>query len=171
MNKQNESICRNCFHSYVCEQFNENKDDNNEKCHFFNDHYVPTADVVPKSEYDAVVSAVDNSTKEFLKLHDDYQEAICEVEKLREINSLLTEAGQEWQKRYNDAKAEVVREIFAEIDEIRLGQIHRCKFARSKETEHAQRNYWEGAYNSLHQLSYLFAELKKKYTEEKHEKV
>lgn len=45
-----ESICRNCFHSYVCEQFNRNKDDNNEKCHFFNDHYVPTADVVPKSE-------------------------------------------------------------------------------------------------------------------------
>lgn len=32
------------------------------------------ADVVPKREYDAVVSAVDNSTKEFLKLHDAYQE-------------------------------------------------------------------------------------------------
>ena len=42
-----ESICRNCFHSYVCEQFNENKDENNEKCHFFNDHYTPTADVAP----------------------------------------------------------------------------------------------------------------------------
>lgn len=44
-----ESICRKCFHSYVCEKFNENKDDNNEKCHFFNDHYVPTADVVPRA--------------------------------------------------------------------------------------------------------------------------
>lgn len=42
----NESICRNCFHSYVCEQFNENKDIKNNKCHFFNDHFVPTADVV-----------------------------------------------------------------------------------------------------------------------------
>lgn len=41
-----ESICRKCFHSYVCEKFNENKYDNNEKCHFFNNHYVPTADVV-----------------------------------------------------------------------------------------------------------------------------
>lgn len=44
-----ESVCRKCFHSYVCEKFNENKDDNNEKCHFFNDHYVPTADVVPRA--------------------------------------------------------------------------------------------------------------------------
>lgn len=42
----NESICRNCFHSYVCEQFNENKDIKNNKCHFFNEHFVPTADVV-----------------------------------------------------------------------------------------------------------------------------
>lgn len=49
-----ESICRNCFHSYVCEQFNENKDDNNEKCHFFNDHYVPAADVVLKNEWISV---------------------------------------------------------------------------------------------------------------------
>jgi len=43
----------------------------------------PTADVVPKSEYDAVVSAVDNSTKLFLKLHDDYQEAKRELEELK----------------------------------------------------------------------------------------
>ena len=42
-----ESICRRCFHSYVCEQFNEHRDSNNEKCHFFNDHFVPAADVVP----------------------------------------------------------------------------------------------------------------------------
>lgn len=40
------SICRKCFHSYVCEQFNEHKDSDNKKCHFFNDHFVPTADVV-----------------------------------------------------------------------------------------------------------------------------
>lgn len=46
MDNCNESICRKCFHSYVCEQFNENKDIKNNKCHFFNDHFVPTADVV-----------------------------------------------------------------------------------------------------------------------------
>jgi hypothetical protein len=78
-----ESICRNCFHSYVCEQFNENRDDNNEKCHFFNDHYVPTADVVPKSE----------------------------VEELREINSLLAAAGQAWQKHYENLAREIFEEI------------------------------------------------------------
>jgi hypothetical protein len=42
---QNESICRSCFHSYVCEQFNEHRDSDNKKCHFFNDHFVHAADV------------------------------------------------------------------------------------------------------------------------------
>lgn len=36
-------------------------------------------------------------------------DAEYEVARLREINSLLTEAGQEWQQRYNDAQAEVER--------------------------------------------------------------
>ena len=37
----------------------------------------------------------------------------AEIEMLREINSLLTEAGQSWQKRYEAAKAEAIKE-FAE---------------------------------------------------------
>ena len=41
-----ESVCRSCFHSYVCEQFNENRESDNKKCHFANDHFVSTADVV-----------------------------------------------------------------------------------------------------------------------------
>ena len=40
------SICKNCFHSYVCEQFNEHRECDNEKCHFFNDHFVPAKDVI-----------------------------------------------------------------------------------------------------------------------------
>ena len=40
------SICKDCFHSYVCEQFNEHRESNNTKCHFFNDHFISTADVV-----------------------------------------------------------------------------------------------------------------------------
>lgn len=36
-------------------------------------------------------------------------DAECEVDRLREINGLLTKAGQEWQQRYNDAQAEVER--------------------------------------------------------------
>jgi hypothetical protein len=30
----------------VCDQFNEHRNSYNEKCHFFNDHFVPAADVV-----------------------------------------------------------------------------------------------------------------------------
>ena len=40
------SICKDCFHSYVCEQFNEHRECDNTKCHFFNDHFISTADVV-----------------------------------------------------------------------------------------------------------------------------
>ena len=43
-----------------------------------------------------------------------------EAAKLSEINSLLTEAGQEWQRRYNDAKAEAVKEVFEEIEKYLL---------------------------------------------------
>ena len=47
MDEYNESICRSCLHSYVCEQFNEHRDSYNQKCHFYNDHFVPAADVAP----------------------------------------------------------------------------------------------------------------------------
>ena len=42
---ERESICLRCFHSYVCEQFNEHRDVKNDKCHFYNDHFIPYADV------------------------------------------------------------------------------------------------------------------------------
>ena len=70
---------------------------------------LPTANVVPKSEYDAIVSAVDNSTQEFLKLHDDYQEAKREVERWRRnLEAVLEEIP--------ETKREVAREIFEEIE-------------------------------------------------------
>ena len=43
---QSKSICIDCFHSYVCEQFNEHRECDNKKCHFANDHFVSAADVV-----------------------------------------------------------------------------------------------------------------------------
>ena len=43
---KSESICRKCFHSYVCEQFNKHRDDDNQKCRFNNDHFVSSEDVV-----------------------------------------------------------------------------------------------------------------------------
>ena len=93
---------------------------------------MPTADVVPKSEYDAVVSAVDNSTNEFLRLHDAYQNAKTEVETLKDTNEHLA-------VMLMEAKQEVAREIFEEIDKL-------------------YEQY--GFFNT-----YRYAELKKKYTE------
>lgn len=48
---ERESICLRCFHSYVCEQFNEHRDVKNDKCHFYNDHFVPYADVAPAQKW------------------------------------------------------------------------------------------------------------------------
>ena len=81
----------------------------------------PEADVVPRSEYDAVVSAVDNSTKEFLKLHDEYQGANAEIERLKHIlNCYALQYGTvtEQQRVIDKAKSEVAREIFEEIEKI-----------------------------------------------------
>lgn len=80
----------------------------------------PTADVVPKSEYDAVVSAVDNSTKEFLKLHDDYQKQKVEIEALKDEVKRYKRYyfHHDYDKMIAEAKAEVAREIFDEIERI-----------------------------------------------------
>ena len=62
--------------------------------------------------------------------------------------------------------SDVAREIFEEIEKIRLREIKRCETMREKEYTNCQRNYWEGGEHSLRQLTYWFAELKKKYTED-----
>lgn len=81
----------------------------------------PTADVVPKSEYDAVVSAVDNSTKEFLKLHDKYQEQKSVVERLQGQVNRLKKYDEERDialhaRLIAETREKVVREIFEEIE-------------------------------------------------------
>lgn len=119
----------------------------------------PTADVVPKSEYDAVVSAVDNSTREFLKLHDTYQEQNAEIERLNQIlDSYALQYGTVTVKQavMDKAKAEVAREIFAEIEE-RLLPSNTSGEYRGDSIE------WFDYYD-LH-LAEDIAELKKKYTE------
>ncbi len=83
-------------------------------------------DVVPRSEYEAVVSAVDNSTKEFLKLHDAYQNQKREYE--AELNKAKQESTDFYcsftqskiqncpiQDEIAKAKQEVARELLNEI--------------------------------------------------------
>lgn len=73
-----------------------------------------------------------------------------EAEKLCEINSLLTEAGQEWQKRYEN----LAREIFEEIEEA-LFNNHDLDLHSDYPTPH----YYE-------ELKDDIAELRKKYVVE-----
>lgn len=87
----------------------------------------PTADVVPRSE----------------------------VDKSREINNSLLEAGQEWQKRYEN----LAREIFAEIEKIINKHHNECY-------EYEDGDECDTAITYLSYLSIDIDELKKKYTEE-----
>lgn len=102
------SICQSCFHSYVCEQFNDNKDYNNEKCHFFNDHYVPTADVAPKSEVDAMNKEL-RVTRQYI--HDNGLEfdLLSKYDNISAKIDSFADIG----KMYSEIKAEAIKE-FAE---------------------------------------------------------
>ena len=132
----------------------------------------PTADVVPKSEYDAVVSAVDNSTKEFLKLHDDYQEQKVEIAALRG-------AANSYKMHYENAKAEkdaliknytgcmkdYVGKIFDEIEqEIKLALESNYKVKRDAQDDNDGLGiYVEGKIHCLRGIDDFISELKKKY--------
>lgn len=101
----------------------------------------PTADVVPRSEYDAVVSAVDNSTKEFLKLHDAYQKQKIELEAMRG-------AANSYKLHYEQAKQEVVREYKELVKQYLLDRFILPVFVKNA-------------------LNYAETELEKKYIGEK----
>lgn len=92
--------------------------------------------------------------------------------KIAEANSYrMAVVDSEFLDLINDAETEdvvpksEVEKIFEEIEKIRLKEIHKCETLREQENEVSQRKYWEGGYNSLRQLSYWLAELKKKYTD------
>lgn len=74
-----ESICRSCFHSYVCQQFNEHRDDYNEKCHYFNNHFVPAADVRPvvRGEWRPITQKMAARGREPEDIITEYQCSIC----------------------------------------------------------------------------------------------
>ncbi len=60
-----------------------------------------------KAEIAVLTTAVDNSTKEFLKLHDEYQDQKAEIEKLQEVNADLNESLRLAAEANKDLKAEV----------------------------------------------------------------
>ncbi len=91
------SICKDCFHSYVCEQFNEHRECDNKKCHFAYDHFVPTADVVKvvrckDCKYCEVFYPIKEIGEEAIKghccrLHNSYrkQTDFCSYGELKEL--------------------------------------------------------------------------------------
>ena len=72
------SICKDCFHSYVCEQFNEHRNSDNKSCHWFHDHFVSNADVAE------VTRCKDCKLRDtegcFGAFYDEGQGLVCDVE-------------------------------------------------------------------------------------------
>ena len=60
-----------------------------------------------KVEIAVLTTAVDNSTKEFLKLHDEYQDQKADIEKLQEVNADLNESLRLAAEANKDLKAEI----------------------------------------------------------------
>ena len=142
----------------------------------------PTADVVPKSEYEAVVSAVDNSTQEFLKLHDVYQEQKAEIERLEEelskanadVKNYMKVA--EYQqslsvKRYHEIKR--LKEDIERLEEINERDVENIQLAKAEvareifeEIEKLIGRYWNENYYGMAGLEADLYEFKQKYTED-----
>lgn len=60
-------------------------------------------------------------------------------------------------------QSEVVKRIFEEIDKIISKEMHRCKTMRAKSEDFKELKFWEGGKYSLQQISYWYAELRKKH--------
>lgn len=65
-------------------------------------------------------------------------------------------------------RAEVAT-IFEEIEKIMSKEKHKNETVRQSMTEPNDRSYFEGGANAIRQASYWIAELKKKYTEGRHD--
>ena len=83
MDEYNESICRSCLHSYVCEQFNEHRDSYNQTCHFYNNHFVPAADVAPVRHG---------------RWDDDHKCTVCHNEAFCKISNIRPDYDYDWEE-------------------------------------------------------------------------
>jgi hypothetical protein len=103
------SICKDCFHSYVCEQFNEHRECDNKRCHFANDHFVP-ADLINRLEARIGIYETCNARKDEAIKH-------LEAENERLMGSVMTYKVR-WAKatsRLDKAKAEAYKECIEKV--------------------------------------------------------
>jgi hypothetical protein len=97
-----ESICHSCFHSYVCERFNEHRDSHNEKCHFYSDHFAPAADVV------AVVRCRDCRNSMLWRKPTDTVIGECLIRKMHSEDEVFCQVGADDFCSYGERRGEDV---------------------------------------------------------------
>ena len=115
-----------------------------------------------KSEVDALINAVDNSTKEFLKLHDAYQEQKREVEMWKaEAEQCYSDTAIMREYTINQIFDDIEKEIF----EKRISFYEDFKLTASLAYDKTKYAYADTMITNLKILKEDFAELKKKYTE------
>ena len=158
--------CEDCIHYGIC-TFHITGNEN-EKC----PHYTPTADVVPKSEVESIITL--NS-----QLEEKVFEERGKVERLHGILLQFTDIVHKWGTKNNidtseislvpimneeadsiiqKANQDVAREIFEEIED----RIATHAFTSKSE------DYADGMFDAIEWVDSKIAELKKKYTEGKH---
>ena len=134
------SICKDCFHSYVCEQFNEHRECDNTKCYFFNDHFVSTKDVVKVVRCkDCDNCVTDENTSLMMtdaldlinRLQADVEKCEkveyfadktiatlqAENERLKKSLEQCEDSGEYWESKYNTTKAEAYKEFAERLKE------------------------------------------------------
>lgn len=111
---KSESICRKCFHSYVCEQFNEHREWDNKKCHFANDHFI-SADIINRLQAEN-----SNLTSDLTSLKNDLISLNAENERLKHESDVSIEDIHSLSDQVNEQQEEIGRlSILAELGNTR----------------------------------------------------
>lgn len=113
----------------------------------------PTADVVPKSEVD--------------ELAEEYSDLIVEKDQLFDEVVRLRKALDEYEETsgLKQAKVEVAREIFEEIEKAISELDNGSREAKAKDDRENFKTFCKGRISMCDEVYYLLSELKKKYTE------
>lgn len=117
----------------------------------------PTADIVPKSEVEELLTRLNNAYEKIDMAEDD-------VERLEQENEALKDTNEHLAVLLAEAKSEVASEIFAEIENALTLLLLSVAEGREKDGI-KYRQLHDGRVLSIEAIRYFIAELKNKYTE------
>lgn len=100
-----------------------------------------------KAEIAVLTTAVDNSTKEFLKLHDEYQDQKADIDKLQEVNADLNESLRLAAEANKDLKAEIER--LRSMNQSKLDIIHDLRAGLEAERAEAIKEFAERLHKGI----------------------